>query len=570
MTYQGLARKYRPQRFQDIVGQRGVTQTLQNAIATERVAQAFVFAGPRGVGKTTTARILARALNCERGPTADPCGTCDACVEIAEGRDIDVLEIDAATHTQVENVREVIIAGLATAPVRNRYKVFIIDECHQLSSHSFNALLKSLEEPPPHVVFMLATTELQKIPDTILSRSQVFEFRTIGTPMIATQLHTIAEAEKITVDDASIALIARNAEGSMRDAQSAFDQVIAFAGDQITAEEVSTVLGSIGRDPILDVVEVVANEDPTAVFELAGRFVEAGYDLRLVCRELTRAVRDLMVISIDATRAQDPEITGDAERDRLVAVAARFSREDLMRAFDLLARAEFEIRGAAQPRYHFEMALLKWIHLRKLVPLTDLLKGSEGGGRRPGPTQRAASRPSPVRRPTAKADGLSGSQAPEPSPPPQSPPSSLPSQSSQPPQPSPPSRATDPDEKAAILAEIKRAKKFFYGTVVAQAQHIDLVGDRLVFAYTPAQRTLASQVQQNRRWLETLATKVLARAVAVGTTQEDATSTPSPEVPPPASDTGPQELRARAMKDQVVKAMLDVFPAEIGEVEQID
>ncbi len=563
MTYQGLARKYRPQRFQDIVGQRGVTQTLRNAIATERVAQAFVFAGPRGVGKTTTARILARALNCERGPTADPCGTCDACVEIAEGRDIDVLEIDAATHTQVENVREVIIAGLATAPVRTRYKVFIIDEFHQLSSHSFNALLKSLEEPPPHVVFMMATTELQKIPDTILSRSQVFEFRTIGTQMIAAQLKTIAKAEKITVDDASIALIARNADGSMRDAQSAFDQVIAFAGDQITAEEVSTVLGLIGRDPVLDVVEVVANEDPTAVFELAGRFVEAGYDLRLVCRELTRAVRDLMVISIDATRAQDPEIAGDAERDRLVAVAARFSREDLLRAFDLLARAEFEIRGAAQPRHHFEMALLKWIHLRKLVPLTDLLEGSEGEGRRTGPAQRTASRPSPVRRPSAKPDGVSASQAPEPSPPSQL------SQSAHPPQ---PSRATDPDEneKAAILAEIKRAKKFFYGTVVAQAQHIDLVGDRLVFAYTPAQRTLASQVQQNRRWLETLATKVIGRAVAVGTTQEDATSTAPAEAPAPASDTGPQELRARAMKDQVVKAMLDVFPAEIGEVEQID
>ena len=376
--------------------------------------------------------------------------------------------------------------------------------------------------------------------------------------MIAAQLKTIAKAEKITVDDASIALMARNADGSMRDAQSAFDQVIAFAGDQITAEEVSTVLGLIGRDPVLDVVEVVANEDPTAVFYLAGRFVEAGYDLRLVCRELTRAVRDLMVISIDATRAQDPEIAGDAERDRLVAVAARFSREDLMRAFDLLARAEFEIRGAAQPRYHFEMALLKWIHLRKLVPLTDLLEGSKGEGRRTGPTQRTASRPSPVRRPSAKPDGVSASQAPEPS------------QSAHPPQPSQPSRATDPDDKAAILAEIKRAKKFFYGTVVAQAQHIDLVGDRLVFAYTLAQRTLASQVQQNRRWLETLATKVIGRAVAVGTTQEDATSPAPAEAPAPASDTGPQELRARAMKDQVVKAMLDVFPTEIGEVEQID
>ena len=549
MTYQVLARKYRPQRFEDVVGQRGVTQTLRNAIATERVAQAFVFAGPRGVGKTTTARILARALNCERGPTADPCGICDACVEITEGRDIDVLEIDAATHTQVENVREVIIAGLAIAPVRNRYKVFIIDEFHQLSSHSFNALLKSIEEPPPHVVFMMATTELQKIPETILSRSQVFEFRTIGTQMIAAQLRMIAKAEKIAVDDAAVALIARTADGSMRDAQSAFDQVIAFAGDQITAEEVSTVLGLIGRDPVLDVVEVVANEDPTAVFELAGRFVEVGYDLRLVCRELSRVVRDLMVISIDATRAQDPEITGDAERDRVVAVAKRFSREDLMRAFDLLARAEFEIRGAAQPRYHFEMTLLKWIHLRKLVPLTDLLEGSESGGRPTGPTKRTASRPLPVRGPSAKAEGLSASQTPEPS---------------------PPSRATVPDEKAAILGEIKHAKKFFYGTVVAQAQHIDLVGDRLVFAYTPAQRTLASHVQQNRGWLETLATKVLERTIAVGTTQEDAKPAAPAEAPPPAPDTDLQELRARAMNDQVVEAMLDVFPAEIGDVEPID
>src|SRR3982751_3746843 len=182
MSYQVLARKWRPQKFDDVVGQQAVTRTLQNALASGRLAQAFVFAGPRGGGKTTTARILARALSCEKGPPADPCGTCEACVEIAEGRDIDVLEIDAATHTQVDNIREVIIAGLCVLPVRDRYKVFIIDEVHQLSGSSFNALLKSIEEPPAHVVFMMATTELHKIPDTILSRSQVFEFRTIATP----------------------------------------------------------------------------------------------------------------------------------------------------------------------------------------------------------------------------------------------------------------------------------------------------------------------------------------------------------------------------------------------------
>src|SRR5688572_21055603 len=178
MPYQVLARKWRPQRFDDVVGQQAVTRTLRNAIAGKRIAQAFVFAGSRGCGKTTTARILARALNCEKGPTPDPCGECDACIEIAQGRDIDVLEFDAASHTQVDNIREMVIAGLAVSPVRNRYKVFIIDEVHQLSNHSFNALLKSIEEPPAHVVFMMATTELNKIPDTILSRSQLYEFRT--------------------------------------------------------------------------------------------------------------------------------------------------------------------------------------------------------------------------------------------------------------------------------------------------------------------------------------------------------------------------------------------------------
>src|SRR6195256_4913315 len=193
MSYQVIARKWRPQKFDDVVGQNAVTRTLRNALASKRLAQAVVFAGPRGVGKTTTARILARALNCVKGPTPDPCGVCDACVEIAEGRDIDVLEIDAATHTQVENIRDVIITGFAIAPVRNRYKVFIIDEVHQLSTPSFNALLKSIEEPPPHVVFMMATTELSKIPETVLSRSQVYEFRTIGTKAIAEQLRHIMD-----------------------------------------------------------------------------------------------------------------------------------------------------------------------------------------------------------------------------------------------------------------------------------------------------------------------------------------------------------------------------------------
>src|SRR6266851_1712500 len=393
MSYQVIARKWRPQKFDDVIGQQAVTRTLRNALGSKRLAQAFVFAGPRGVGKTTTARILARALNCEKGPTADPCGVCDACVEIAEGRDMDVLEIDAATHTGIDNIREVIISGLGIMPVRNRYKIFIIDEVHQLSGPSFNALLKSIEEPPPHVVFMMATTELEKIPETVLSRSQVYEFRTLSTKLIAANLRHIMDVEGITVGEDSLQLIARDAEGSMRDGQSKLDQVIAFAGKTIAAEDVRTVLGLVGRDLLLDAIEAVADENAPASFALAARAVEMGYDLRAVCRELSRVVRDLLVLSVDPSRISDPEIAGEGERERLMALSARFSREDLLRAFDLLTRTEAEIRRAAQPRYNLEMALLRWIHLRKLVPIEELIASASAGS---GPGRALPGRPAPA------------------------------------------------------------------------------------------------------------------------------------------------------------------------------
>src|SRR5688500_9625737 len=496
MSYQVLARKWRPQQFDDVIGQPAVTRTLANAIKSGRIAQSFVFAGPRGVGKTTTARILARALSCDAGPTAKPRGTCDACREITEGRDIDVMEIDAATHTGIDNVREVIINGLSIMPVRNSYKVFIIDEVHQLSTPSFNALLKSIEEPPPHVVFMMATTELAKIPETVLSRSQVFEFKTISGKQIADQLRKIADAEKIAVDDSALLLVARAAEGSMRDAQSAFDQVIAFAGQQVSADDVATVLGLVGRDLVLDIVTAVAEETPAASFELTGRAVELGYDLRLVIRELSRVVRDLLVLSVDPSRIDDPEIASESERERLKGLVSRFSREDLLRAFDVLTKAESDIRGASQPRYHLEMALLRWIHLRKLVPLTELIAGLESGAPRvalpapaPRPAPAAPSRPQGPPVPMASASAPTALRRDE-SP---SPVATVRRENSGPgtrergpgsadreagtdrgpatPDPGP--RTPDPgpvrDFKDAFLAQIRQEKKFFYGTVVAQA-----------------------------------------------------------------------------------------------------
>ena len=580
MAYQVLARKWRPQRFDDVIGQRGVTQTLRNAIGARRIAQSFVFSGPRGVGKTTTARILARGLNCEQGPTADPCGACDACVEIAQGRDMDVIEIDAATNTQVDKVRAVIIEGLGMAPVRDRYKIFIIDEVHRLSAQAFDALLKSVEEPPPHVVFMMATTEIEKVPATIQSRSQVFELKTIGVKQIADQLRHIAAAEGIKVDEAALMLVARAGDGSMRDAQSALDQVIAFAGESIGADDVASVLGLVRRDLLIEIAGAVAREDATAIFDLAARAVESGYDLRLVIRELARLTRDLLILSVDPSRVADPEIAAEAERQALLDLSRTFSGEDLMRAFDVLTKAEYDIRASMQPRYHLEMALLRWIHLRRLVPLTDLIQqvqsgaparaagppaspkpATAGGGGKPasagegGPPRSATVRAVEERRaaaPAMKAAAPASADTPSLS-------------------------AVDPSSlKESFLGEIRKSKKFFYGTVVAQAQKIEFEGDRAVFTFAPQHRTLRAQLEQNRAWLEAAASQLSGRKITIAAAEGPAAPGPtaaaaSPESPVQASTAvdRQQALKERALSDTGVQTMLDVFAAEIKDIEEM-
>jgi DNA polymerase-3 subunit gamma/tau len=560
MSYQVLARRWRPQKFDDVVGQLAVTRTLRNALASKRLAHAFVFAGPRGVGKTTTARILARALNCQNGPTADPCGSCEACVEIAEGRDIDVQEIDAATHTQVDNVREVIIAGLGIVPVRNRYKVFIIDEVHQLSASSFNALLKSIEEPPPHVVFMMATTELDKIPDTVLSRAQVYEFRTIATRAIADQLRRIVDAEGIQVGDDSLLLIARDADGSMRDAQSKLDQVIAFTGKTISAQDVAAVLGLVGRDLLLDAIQAVADEDAAAAFRLAATAVETGCDLRLYCRELSRVVRDLLVLTVDRSRTDDPEIAGESERERLTTLAARFSREDLLRAFDLLTKAESDIRGAAQPRYHLEMALLRWIYLRKLVPIEELIAGT-GASKLAAPralAPQAAKGPAPAALPRPE----------RPMPRPLQPAATPPASEAPAPAKTAESAAQPASFKDALLAEIRKSKAVFYNTVVAQAQKIEVAPDRVTFTFSATQGALRSMVEQNRAWLESVAQRIAGRKVTIVSTN-GAENAPAPSAGESSNADRKSALREQAMGDPGVRALLEVFPAEIRDVEEM-
>jgi DNA polymerase III subunit gamma/tau len=370
---QVIARKFRPQAFDQVVGQEAITRTLANALTTSRIHHAYLFTGARGVGKTTTARILAKCLNCAKGVTTEPCGVCASCLDIAASRSMDVMEIDAATHTQVENVREVIINSISIAPARDRYKIFIIDEVHMLSGHSFNALLKTIEEPPPRVVFIMATTEIQKIPETILSRCQVFEFRTITLKKIAGQLRHIAEQEKVTISDAALLGIARAGEGSMRDAESALDQVISFAGNNIKDEDVSAALGLVDVETLNETMRAIADQDSARILRIVDEVVSRGYDIRNFCREMMTHARGLLVIKVAGFDAELVQMA-ESEGERLTRLADAFSEQDLMRFFAILTKTEQDIRLSAQPRFQLEIGLIKLAHARRLLLIEDALR----------------------------------------------------------------------------------------------------------------------------------------------------------------------------------------------------
>ena len=568
-THLALARKWRPQRFEDVVGQRGVVETLKNAITSGRIAQSFIFAGPRGVGKTTTARILARALNCVNGPTPEPCGTCDACVEIAEGRDVDVLEIDGATYTGVDAVREVIVEPLALAPMRDRYKIFIIDEVHRLSKNAFDALLKSVEEPPPWVRFMMATTELHQVPATIQSRSQIFELKALPFVSIREQLKAVAAREGVSIDDAALALVARSAEGSMRDGLSALDQVLAFTSGTVTAGDVSAVLGLPGRDLQFRIAETVARQDLPGAFAVAGEVAEAGFDFRIVCRELARLMRDVLVVQIDPARVADREIAAEGEEEALQALARLYSREDLLRSFDLLGKAELEIKAASQPRHHFEMMLVKWIHLRQLTPIGDLIDELRGTGT--GASQVRGVRPEVrgVRTSAAPAAPAKAAPAASAAPDVRSPKSEVPG----PAKPEPDVRSSAKAEvKAPLLAAIREQNKVFYGMVVAQAQTVEVEGDAVVFTFAPIHKALRARLDEKRTWLEQVARTAAGRPLKI-VSRESAASAPAspPAAADPASASRKRpDLVARAQAEPAVQAVLDVFGGQIEEVEEID
>jgi DNA polymerase III subunit gamma/tau len=365
VSYRVFARKYRPQRFEEVVGQEHITRTLQNAITGKRLAQAYLFVGPRGVGKTSSARILAKALNClaNKGePTDNPCGVCDACVEIAEGRSLDVIEIDGASNNSVESVRT-LRENAAYAPARGPYKVYLIDEVHMLSTAAFNALLKTLEEPPEHVKFLFATTEAQKVPATILSRCQRFDLRRLTAELIAGHLLHIAENEKIALDLAAAAAIARGADGAMRDAESMLDQVVAFCGNTITSADVQSVFGFTPRETVLELAKSLLALDTTGALAVVKEQAEAGKDLARLLGDLVGLLRDILIGKVHPP--QEP-----TEESRL---GESVTQEKLLVLLDHFGEAEGRLRWATDKKLQLDVALIKGIHLLGEASLSDVL-----------------------------------------------------------------------------------------------------------------------------------------------------------------------------------------------------
>src|SRR5437879_1524431 len=405
MSYQVIARKWRPQTFAEIVGQQHVTRTLQNAIQSGHVAHAYIFSGARGVGKTTTARILAKALDCVHGPTPSPCNECDSCREIASGSSLDVLEIDAASNRGIDQVRE-LRDMVRYAPVGGRYKVIILDEAHMLTDEASNALLKTLEEPPEKVVFIMATTQPEDLVETIRSRSQHFHFRALSFTEIVEALQSIASKEGLTVEAGAIAVVARTADGSLRDALSLIEQARAYCGAAISEAQVRELLGIVPAEVLDELVAAIENRSTERALGLVHRLLAEGQNLQQFCREAISHFRNILVARVCG--ADSDLIAAPAEdRPRLARAAAGFSEEDLTRFFQILLLTEDDLRRKPDPRLHLEMGLLRLVNAARLAPLEELLAelNSEAGAKRPAS-------PAPSRGAAAAA---AGAAAPQPS-----------------------------------------------------------------------------------------------------------------------------------------------------------
>jgi DNA polymerase III subunit gamma/tau len=404
--YQVIARKYRPQSFAELIGQEHVRTTLENAIAQKRIAHGYIFSGQRGTGKTTVARILARCLNCIEGPTTKPCGKCASCLEIAGGNAVDVIEIDAASNRGINEMRE-LRENVRYRPARDRYKIFIVDEAHQITNEAFNALLKTLEEPPEWVVFVLCTTEVHKIPTTIASRCQQFSFRSVDFAEVVARMEWISKQEGIETDPEVLSVLAQMGEGSVRDSLSALDQAIACCGLKLNAAEVRGLLGMFSLDSLSEVTQALAAQDSRRMLDLVMELERNGRNLQHFCRELARYFRNLLVAKVAGANTRLIAASG-REQERLVEIAAGFSEEDLTRYLQLTLDLFKDLQFSLQPRLHLEIGLLRLIQAGKLLPIEEAL-ASLGGSGSPVPPK-----PTQARKPVPPTQATHQSSAPNP------------------------------------------------------------------------------------------------------------------------------------------------------------
>jgi len=556
-TYTVLARRYRPQTFDEVVGQGHVAQALTNAINDGRVAHAYLFTGVRGVGKTSMARILAKALNCEKGPTDSPCNRCEFCEAITAGQDMDVLEIDGASNRGIDEVRE-IRQNATFRPSRSRTKIYIIDEVHMLTTEAFNALLKTLEEPPEHVKFIFATTEAQKIPATILSRCQRFDFASIPTEAIRKRLGEIIKAEKLKVDADALEAVARRAAGSMRDGQSLLDQVVAFGGGKIGVDDVQALLGTAADQQVLELIQTMAGGDCAAALQAVEEAARRGTHLGQLTRQLMDACRDLMVLA--SCKGGEVALTSIPSREAEGAgkLAAEWGLPNILAGMQVLSEASYRMRTAGAGRTHLEMAVVEICQLDQLATTAEMVGRLEqlvaGGapvaapGRRPLPASRSGGGPT-----AAPSAGSPATQRP----------------------------ADDlNDAWGRVLAELNRQRSAKITALLSTAGPQEFDGRQLVVVFPEANRWHWQQFEnpENRKVVESAVTEALGPSVEVQLVLARSEPAAPPDPSPPSreapSDDAPamapgqyrREL-SQAMADPVVQRALEEFGGRIVKVE---
>jgi DNA polymerase III subunit gamma/tau len=579
--YVVLARRYRPGQFEEVVGQEHVTRTLQNAIAASRVHHAYLFTGSRGVGKTTVARILAKALNCDEGSTAHPCDRCASCTEIRNGSSVDVFEIDGASHTGVDDVRE-LRESVRYQPARCRHKIYIIDEVHMLSTSAFNALLKTLEEPPPHVIFIFATTEPHKIPATILSRCQRFDFKRVPDPVLVKHLASLCEREKIVVDRGGLGLIARASEGSVRDSLSLLDQVIAYdAGSEISTSRVAEVLGVADRRMLFALSRAILGRDASAALAVIDQLFDGGQDLVQFAQAFVAHLRDLTVVHTCQNPAPLLDAT-EAEQQELSAQAGGATAEMLPQLFDRFARTAEEISRSSFPRLLLEMAVIEMVHAERLLPLGDLLErlerlearlgSSPGGGPSGSPRFPSGAPPrSPARPP--------GTRSADAAPPP-------PAASSPPPQPAERERsaATTPDVATGnghsleswqrLLKQAEELQPVAASAFVS-GRLLSWKGDTILLGYPPDSFELQrAQDREKREAFEQACSQQAGRRLTIQVRHLHPEEAASPEVQQMSAAQDrerrraerAEQLRDEARSHPITRALIDKCGAQIQSI----